>query len=174
MSLNRTAAFIFHSQSLLLIPAIFFLWQAFTALYGYSLNGKDLISHTGNLIHIDTVFVGTPKAIKTHTNGLFINLALDSKPSQLFRTVYSHVHYYVLSRLKRGEKVTVFTEPRLLNNRRRAETIVKLTTSSGRVVIDYSKLGHQVSFNLFLIYLSLLLPFFLLYFFKAKRRLSTI
>lgn len=173
MSLKRIGTFIFHIQSLLLIPVLLFLWYTINAFYGYTITERDLISHTGNLIRNDTVYVGDSKAVRTRTNGYYIRLGLDTEPSRLFRLFYTPHRYHVLTRLKRGDRVTIFTEPELFARNRREVTIMKLV-SGERVIMEYSKLSHRISSTLLLIFLPLFLGFFLLYFFTARRRFRAI
>lgn len=177
MTLKDATKLVFHSQTLLILPALLFLWYAYDINSGNNITESDLIPHSGQLVNLDTVNAN-PKT-ELGYRGLTANyfrFKINSEPNTMFFMVtgprYSNYHV-VTSRLAIGDTVTIFTSPqvsaRFTNRHKRIEKLKK----GNDVIVNYKSLYTRK--NHFGLYINLIISlfFFILYGVKIRRRYYT-
>lgn len=177
MTLKEISKLVFHSQTLLILPALLFLWYAFDIYSGNNITESDLIPHSGQLGTMDTVNANPKKELGYRgSNVNYFRFKINTEPNTTFFMVtgprYSNYHL-VTSRLAIGDTVTIFTSPQVSakfkNTPKRIEKLMK----GDDVIVNYKSLYTRK--NHFGLYINLIISlfFFILYFIKVRRRYST-
>jgi hypothetical protein len=167
--------FIFHVQTLLLIPIVVSLWLSIDSLYFSNIEESDLIPHSGKITEVYTLNTESKKDIQTYGKGNFLFLRLDNNPQQLFHMavpVTSNLKNELTKQQQSGANLTLFIMPkmvkRLENNR--SNYIEKMDVNGKTIKKFAPETSNKVGLTLFFIFLVTFLVSAFIYLSKAKKR----
>ncbi|WP_017257908.1 hypothetical protein [Pedobacter arcticus] len=170
MKRNHKLILFFHWYSLLLMPIFYFLVFAILSAFNYSLTEKDLISHAGRIVFVNTVDATSKKMELKYGKGHSVIIGINNKPNLVFiRSTKSGSPYerLILSRIKPMDSVTIFTNPVIFKTRLYVEKLVK----NKQEVIPYlGEIQKKTSLNLLIISSLFFAGLSMVYFLLLKRR----
>lgn len=170
--MNRTYELLFNKSTFLLVPTFLFLWYSADSFYSYKISEAQLIPHKGKIVFLDTISAKTKKDIHRYGKGSASIIRIDKEPAITFYlNIYpnSRRTEYLLSNIKMGEIVAVYTQPLLFDGtfvREKSTIIAKLSTGSKVIVPFDSTISDQVNLNFMVFSLVGFFLFFGLYVFK--------
>lgn len=153
-----------------------FLWYSADSFYSYKISEAQLIPHKGKIIFLDTLSTKIKEDIRNYGKGSVLIVRIDKEPTITFHlNIFpnSRKTEYLLSNIKIGEIVAVYTQPILLDEtfvRKKSTTIAKLSTDSKVIVPFDSRISDQVNLNFIICGLIASALFLILYFHKITRR----
>lgn len=172
MKLKGFIKLVFHAQSLILIPALLFLWYAVNLYADNHVDEDELIAHNGQVIFLDTIFAKPEKDLKFNGNSKvnYFRVKLHNQPERVF-TILTNPTYSnyerITSNVKVGDRITIFTKPQLGSGIgvRESNTIVKIAKSNESVV-EFKRSTRSG----FLVLLPISMFLFAVFIFMARKR----
>lgn len=169
MTKKQILKLVFHKDTIALIASLIFLWFTIGILVDSNYNKKDLISHIGQLVKIDSVItkVKDKPLFKEITKEL--RLTLDNE-GNYFTTITTKNFGDITSQINIGDTVTIFTKSRLwgIFGMKKSSNISQLTKGDN-VIIDFEKYKETLS-GLYILTLIASAGFFIFYYVRTRRR----
>lgn len=167
---------LFNKSTFLLIPASLFLWYSVDSFYSYRMRETQLIPHLGKIIFLDTLTAKSKEDTRIYGKGSTLIVRIDKESETLFNLNVipnSKKTKYLLSNIKTGDSVNIFTQPRLFDGtfvRNKSTRIEKLTKGNKLIIPFNSTISDQVNFNFLTFSLIISILFLILYFYKVIRK----
>jgi hypothetical protein len=169
MTNKQILKLVFHKDTIALIASLIFLWVTIGILVDSNYNKKDLTSHIGQLVKIDSVItrVKDKPLFKEITKEL--RLTLDNEENY-FTTITTKDFGDITSQIKKGDTVTIFTKSKLwgIFGMKKSGDISQLTNGNN-VIIDFEKYKQTLS-GLYILTLIASVGFFIFYYVRTRRR----
>jgi hypothetical protein len=135
-----------------------------------------LMPHVGKIVFLDTLTAKSKEDIRIYGKGSTLIVRIDKEPETLFNlNVISNSRKtkYLLSNIKIGDTVNIFTRPQLFDGtfvRNKSTRIEKLTKGNKLIIPFNSTISDQVNFNFLIFSLIISILFLILYFYKVTRK----
>lgn len=172
MQIKHLFKLLFHWQSLILLPAFYFLSFTVISVFEYNIQEEDLIPHSGKVVFIDTFNAINQKDRLKYGKGHSLILKIDSEPKSIFKigfTPKSTYFNFIRSQVNLNDTITIFSNPRILGARE-SDIIEKLLKGES-VIVRYSEnISKRVATTFLMISFPLFAGFFILYFLLLRQR----
>ena len=169
MTKKQILKLVFHKDTIALIASLVFLWFTMGILVDSNYDKKDLTSHIGQLVKIDSVItrVKDKPLFKEITKEL--RLTLDNE-GNYFTSITTKNFGDITSQINVGDTVTIFTKSKLwgIFGMKKSSNISQLTKGDN-VIIDFEKYKQSLS-GLYILTLIASAGFFIFYYVRTRRR----
>ena len=169
MTKKQILKLVFHKDTIALIASLVFLWFTIGILVDSSYDKKELTSHIGQLVKIDSVItrVKDKPLFKEITKELRLTLANEGN---YFTTITTKNFGDITSQINISDTVTIFTKSKLwgIFGMKKSSNICQLTNGDN-VIIDFEKYKQTLS-GLYILTLVASVGFFIFYYVRTCRR----
>ena len=171
MTQKQTFKLIFHKDIVAFILSLFFLWSTISLLVDSTTNKKDLVAHKGQIISLKIIKVTSKKSFKRKFR-TELRLSIDNGDNYFTSSKPSNFAE-IISRLKVGNSITVFTKPKLFGifGMKRDNDITHLIKGD-LIIIDFEQYKKSIS-GFFILTFIAFIGFFTFYYIRIRRRLTS-
>jgi hypothetical protein len=169
MTIKQTIKLVFHKDTFAFIASLVFLWFSISTLADSNFNKKNLTPHTGQLVKIDSAITRVKNKPLFKEITMELRLTLDSERGY-FTTITTKNLGDITSKIKIGDKVTIFTKCKLwgMFGFKKPKDICHFTKGAN-VIIDFEKYKQTLS-GLYVLTLIASLGFFIFYYVRTRKR----